>query len=319
MARYTHSLLQVQLQPGGGYSLALQGPEQQASAQLLKHRLPGLQTFLDLAATELARRGHPQARFAVQLHDEAPEPPCFRFDAPLDPAIAVAGPLIPDPYALGSQGFAGLRRQFADQPLPPWHERLPVAIWRGSSTGTPRLTPANLAQNLRYRLCAASRRLGPWLDARFTAVVQCPDPPTQQMVEQQLHRQELLTPKVSPWHLALHRWILEIDGNVNSWGLLWKLLSGSCVLRVHSPRQQWYHHQLQPWQHLVPIAADLSNLAEVLDWCQRHPQTCESIAQAGQALALEVVHQLQQDQRQAVGRFAATWLRAEVASMESFS
>jgi 23S rRNA pseudouridine1911/1915/1917 synthase len=77
------SLLQVQLHPAGGYSLALQGPERQASAQLLKQRLPGLQPFLAIAAHELARLGHPQASFAVQLHDEDPKEPCFRFDAPL--------------------------------------------------------------------------------------------------------------------------------------------------------------------------------------------------------------------------------------------
>ncbi len=313
MSRYAHSLLQVQLQPGGGYSLALQGPERQASAQLLKHRLPGLQPFLELAAAELVQRGHPQACFLVQLHDEDSAPPCFRFDAPLDPAIAVAGPLIPDPYALASQGYAALRRQFADQPLPPWRERLPVAIWRGSSTGTPALTPANLAHNLRYQLCAASRQLGPPLDARFTAVVQSPDAASRRALEQLLLEQQLLTAKVSPWHLALHRWILEIDGNVNSWGLLWKLLSGSCVLRVSSPRRQWYHHRLVPWQHVVPVAANLSNLAEVLDWCQRNPQRCAAIAQAGQALAMEVVHQLEQDQRQAVARYATTWLRTRAA------
>ena len=31
MSRYAHSLLQVQLQPGGGYSLALQGPAHMVS------------------------------------------------------------------------------------------------------------------------------------------------------------------------------------------------------------------------------------------------------------------------------------------------
>ena len=87
----------------------------------------------------------------------------------------------------------------------------------------------------------------------------------------------------------------------------------ACVLRVSSPRRQWYHHRLVPWQHVVPVAANLSNLPDVLAWCQRHPQRCEAIAQAGQALALEVVHQLEQDQRQAVARYAATWLRTRAA------
>ena len=42
--------------------------------------------------------------------------------------------LLPDPYALGSNGYAEVRNQFLKRPLPPWKERLPLAFWRGSST-----------------------------------------------------------------------------------------------------------------------------------------------------------------------------------------
>ena len=94
--------------------------------------------------------------------------------------------------------------------------------------------------------------------------------------------------------------VIDIDGNVNSWGLLWKLLSGSCVVRVQSPRQQWYHHRLEPWVHLVPVQADLSDLIPVLRWCRQHPNRCAAIAAAGQALALEVVASLDDQPRQAV-------------------
>ena len=74
---------------------------------------------------------------------------------------------------------------------------------------------------------------------------------------------------------------IDIDGNVNSWGLLWKLLSGSRIPRVQSPRYQWYHHRLKPWVHLVPIQADLSDLYEQLTWCSNHRQECAAIASAG--------------------------------------
>ena len=84
---------------------------------------------------------------------------------------------------------------------------------------------------------------------------------------------------------GLHRYLIEIDGNVNSWGLLWKLLSGSCILKVESSRRQWYHHKLKPYVHIVPICSDLSNLEEQLDWCRSNPEQCEYIASAGQNLA----------------------------------
>jgi len=307
MTNRARCVLQVELLASGGYGLNLPSPPDADTQCLLQHRLPCLQPFLQLAAAELPRLGHSRARFAVQLHDEDPDPLCFRFDAPRDEDGK--GPLIPDPYVLGSHGYAGLRRQFTTEALPPWEERLPLAIWRGSSTGSRLLDLDSLPDNPRFRLCQRSLGLRHWLDARFTAVVQSPDAKTKTQVEQLLHGRDLLAPKLSPWNLALHRWIVEIDGNVNSWGLLWKLLSGSCILRVESQRRQWYHHRLQSWEHVVPIAADLSDLETVLGWCQRHPAACAAIARAGQRLALEVIQQLQTDQRRAVERYATNWLR----------
>jgi len=130
------------------------------------------------------------------------------------------------------------------------------------------------------------------LDARFTAVVQSRDASAHQELTSHLLVHDLLRPRLEPWDAALHKWLIEIDGNVNSWGLLWKLLSGSCVLRVASSRRQWYHHRLEPWVHVVPVAADLRDLEERLVWCRHHPEHCEAIAQAGRQLAERVVGEL---------------------------
>ena len=293
-------LIQVQLHPD--QTAAIQLPPEAAGHG---RRLEALYLFVQRAAQWLHPR-HPEARFYLQLLDEEPDAPCFRFDGPL--AADGGGPLIPDPYALGSNGYAGIRARFASEPLPPWEERLPIAIWRGSSTGTLGLNPENLSGNRRYQLCQLSRKWPALLDARFTAVVQAADGKAQQQLEQQLHKQRLLVARLDPWHLALHRWLIEIDGNVNSWGLLWKLFSGCCVLRVASERRQWYHHRLIPWTHVVPVASDLSNLAERLQWCKANPQHCAAMAAAAQALAQEVVDAMEQDQRSAVEYYAQQWL-----------
>ena len=127
-------------------------------------------------------------------------------------------------------------------------------------------------------------------------------------MEHRLYREGLLSASVHPWHAALHAWQIDIDGNVNSWGLLWKLLSGSCILRVESPRRQWYHQRLQPWIHLVPVNADLSNLGERLAWCREHPQDCAAIASAGQSLARQVVEEIEDDLLDAGVRYAQAWM-----------
>ena len=95
--------------------------------------------------------------------------------------------------------------------------------------------------------------------------------------------------------MAQCRWLLDLDGNVNSWGLLWKLLSGCCVIRVRSERGQWFHHRLKAGQHFVEVRNDLGDLQEQLEWCQAHPDDCASIAHAGQTLAAQVLDDLGAD------------------------
>ena len=232
---------------------------------------------------------------ALQVHDEEPlQPSALRLDAPAGSARPMDG-VIPDPYCLGSRGFLLFRRSMAAKPPPVWSQRRSLAIWRGATTGSKAITAHRLPRNPRYRLCALTNLWPDRLDARFTSVVQCRDSAAQQAVTTELQRQGLLAAMVEPLQMAQFRWILDIDGNVNSWGLLWKLLSGSCVLRVSSPRAQWFHHRLQAGRHFVPIRADLSDLEQQLDWCFSNPGACEVIAAAGQRLAFDVLEDLGMD------------------------
>ena len=172
---------------------------------------------------------------------------------------------------------------------------MPLAFWRGSTTGSKDIDLNTLELNRRYQLARLSRAWPHRLDARINQTVQCRDAKAREQVEHRLQQEGLLSATVNPWHAALHAWQIDIDGNVNSWGLLWKLLSGSCILRVESPRRQWYHPRLQPWVHLVPVNADLSDLGEKLTWCSNHRQECAAIAAAGKALAENVVQEIEDD------------------------
>ena len=84
----------------------------------------------------------------------------------------------------------------------------------------------------RYRLCQVSLQRPDLLDAHLSDLVQTANATDHERLRTQLLNQGLLRPRLNPHDLALHRWMIEIDGNVNSWGLLWKLLSGSCILRA---------------------------------------------------------------------------------------
>ncbi len=260
--------------------------------------MPGrLQPLVALArcAAELRPWAAGGLPLAVQVHDEAPtHAGVLCFDAPAGAARPELG-TIPDPYCLGSRGYLLFRRELQAAPPPPWRHRRSLVIWRGATTGSHAITPRRLEANRRFQLCAHSQRRPKQLDARFTSVVQCRDAEARQAVRAELERLGLLAPPLQPLQMAQCRWIVDIDGNVNSWGLLWKLLSGSCVLRVMSDRAQWYHHRLIPFRHLVPIAPDLADLEQQLDWCFANPAACEAIAAAGQQLALQVLNDLGAD------------------------
>ena len=132
-------------------------------------------------------------------------------------------------------GYRTLRESMQQDPLPKWHERLPMAFWRGSTTGSKDIDLNTLELNIRYQLARLSRAWPHVLDARINRVVQCRNAQARSDVELRLQQEGLLSPTVSPWHAALHAWQIDIDGNVNSWGLLWKLLSGSCIIRAKAP------------------------------------------------------------------------------------
>ena len=211
----------------------------------------------------------------LQLHDEDPGVGCLRIDAPVG-ANLDSSPLIPDPYCLGTNGYEEFRKQLRISPLPPWRDRLPVVFWRGGTTGSKDITLQNLERNLRYQLCLHTLFEPAHVDARFNHVVQCLDEENQAAVQEQLHQQGLMSMTVGPWHASMHAWLVDIDGNVNSWGLLWKLLSGCCVLRVGSNRQQWFHKRMVPWKHMVPVAPDLSDLRAQIHWCLHNRKRCEA-------------------------------------------
>ena len=137
--------------------------------------------------------------------------------------------------------------------------------------------------------------------------MQCRDATARKQVEQRLQNEKLLSATVHPWHAGLHAWQIDIDGNVNSWGLLWKLLSGSCVLRVQSPRRQWFHHRLQPWEHLVPVQADLSDLDGKLAGVQP-PQRMRSHRRRGPSPRAAGCEEIEDDLIRAGVLYAQAWM-----------
>ena len=67
-------------------------------------------------------------------------------------------------------GYRNLRERMQRDPLPPWHERLPLAFWRGSTTSSKEYRSEQPELNRRYQLARLSRVWPDRLDARINRV-----------------------------------------------------------------------------------------------------------------------------------------------------
>lgn len=196
--------------------------------------------------------------------------------------------LVPDAYFFDTQGYARVREAVTKGLLVPWQERPASFFWRGSPTFNlindhgGRITSFDeiprvaMCQRLKSDPRADAGLIGPWGQYHF-----------KKSMSDFLRDENLLRPRVDLLQTAgHHRFWFDIDGVANAWGLLEKMMMGACVLKVASQYEQWFYDRLEPWQHFVPLAGDLSDLQERMDWCLSHSAEAGEIARRAQDLAL---------------------------------
>ena len=195
--------------------------------------------------------------------------------------------LVPDPHFISHYGYQAARMHFlqrADQ----WSDRYATALWRGSTTGQ---APDGWPNLPRVKLCEiAHRQDDPSLiDAGFSHVTQL-----DAKVAAEIEAAGLIKGYIDWRRFDEYKYQIDIDGNTNSWpGLFLKLLAGSTVLKVESGGgfRQWYYNKLKPWENFVPVATDMSDLAEKILWLRCHDEHARAIGQAGRRLAMSLEFQ----------------------------
>jgi hypothetical protein len=190
--------------------------------------------------------------------------------------------LIPDAHYMDAERYEPFREALRAEPVA-WHDRVPVAFWRGATTGIITEPSVGWRGLPRIRLCGIGRDRTDIIDAGITNVVQIDDPTATDW----LRNHGLMRDSVSARSFQNYRYQIDIDGNTNSWaGLPMKLLSGSPVLKVASPtgHQQWYYDRLLPWINFVPVAADMADIVENVEWLRRNDDVARRIGDAGREL-----------------------------------
>jgi hypothetical protein len=191
--------------------------------------------------------------------------------------------LIPDPPYLGARGYEQVRAHYARNDVA-WEQRRPVAMWRGGTSGQPADRRIGWRTLPRIRLCEIGREHPDIIDAGITGIAQMPNA----QAEEEIRNSGLMAGFLPVNDFNKYRYQIDIDGNSNSWpGLFQKLLTGSPVLKVASPRgfRQWYYDRLKPWINFVPVAVDMSDLVEKAEWLKAHDDAAHQIGQRGRALA----------------------------------
>lgn len=156
---------------------------------------------------------------------------------------------IPDPYFINSFGYTSQIYEstvssLVSRPVP-WQRQRKAIVWRGSKD--------NDRSGVRERLVSEAARLNKILPVGLGK-----GQLDVAAVDAAKHNQ------LSFSNMLNARAILSVDGWANEWqGLFFKLLSNSVVLKVQSTLcKQWYYPGLKPWEHFVPVAADLHDLGE---------------------------------------------------------
>jgi len=122
------------------------------------------------------------------------------------------------------------------------------------------------------------------MDAGITQIMHVVDP----IHVSEIRNSGLIRPIVPAADFQNFKYQIDIDGFTNSWpGLFQKLLTGSPVLKVASPHgyRQWYYDRLKPWVNFVPVASDMADLIEKIEWLRGHDEAARQIGEQGRALA----------------------------------
>ncbi|XP_033843281.1 protein O-glucosyltransferase 2 [Periophthalmus magnuspinnatus] len=148
---------------------------------------------------------------------------------------------------------------------PPWPQKNSTAFWRGRDSRQERL-----------ELVKLSRAHPALIDAAFTNFFFFK------------HNESLYGPlvkHVSFFDFFKYKYQINIDGTVAAYRMPYLLAGDSVVLKQDSGYYEHFYSQLQPWEHYIPIRADLTDLLEKIQWAKDHDEQARSIAQKGQQFA----------------------------------
>jgi len=155
-----------------------------------------------------------------------------------------------------------------------WKKKINKAVFRGASTGH----GVTSETNPRLKLSLMS---DPRLDAGITKINNRPrafiDSSSNTVFKIIRENIDLVTP-LSPLEQSEYKYIINVGGHSCAFRLSLELGMGCVVLLVKNSYSLWFADKLIPGKHYLEVKEDLSDLVQVLDWCDTHQKECAQIA-----------------------------------------
>lgn len=93
--------------------------------------------------------------------------------------------------------------------------------------------------------------------------------------------------RVPMYEQVRYKYLVYVEGHCAAARFGFLLKVGCVILKVESvcvPSQLWFFPALKAYEHFVPVKADMSDLAEKIEWCKTHDSECRTIASNAQKL-----------------------------------
>jgi len=181
-----------------------------------------------------------------------------------------SGVVLPEAHFLARNYYRDLFREVERYSIS-WNTKINRAVFAGGGHGS----------LLSYYQNASSHQVPPDLVPRqqLAAIAANSSLPIDIFLNQSINLKKQLT----------YKYLIDIDGEARTWdAFAWKMLSGSVLLEMESVWETFFTPFFEPWVHYVPIANDLSNVSEQIEWCLSHDKECREIAERARHRAYEV-------------------------------